>query len=71
MFTLEERLEMIRGAVAHIPNARAEAWGGLLADFARDQGAQALVKGVRNCIDFDWEYRWPRSTGTCAPGWTR
>ena len=57
MFTLDERLELVRGSVAHIPNARAAAWDGLLADFARQEGAQALVKGVRNCIDFDWEYQ--------------
>ena len=57
MFSLEERMEMASAAVAHIPNARAAAWDGLLADFARQEGAQALVKGVRNCIDFDWEYQ--------------
>ncbi len=55
MFTPEQRLELARAAVVHIPNARAEVWGGLLADFAREQGACALVKGARNGMDFDWE----------------
>lgn len=55
MFTPDERLELARAAVAHIPNAQAEAWGGLLADFAREQGACALIKGARNGMDFDWE----------------
>ena len=55
MFTPEERLEMARAALAHIPNARAEMWDGLLADFAREKDACALIKGVRNGIDFEWE----------------
>ena len=57
MFTPEERLEMARAALAHIPNAQAEAWDGLLADFAREKDACALIKGVRNGIDFEWEYQ--------------
>ena len=57
MFTAEERLEMAQAALAHIPNARAEAWDGLLADFVRERGACALIKGVRNGIDFEWEYQ--------------
>ena len=57
MFTPRERLAMAQAAVAHIPNARAELSEGLLADFARERGACALVKGARNSIDFDWEYQ--------------
>lgn len=55
MFTPEQRLAMARAAVAHIPNAKAELWEGLLADFARERGACALVKGARGSTDFDWE----------------
>ena len=54
MFTLDERLELARAA-AHLPNVEAAACGGLLADFAREQGACALVKGVRGGTDLDWE----------------
>ena len=68
LFTLEERLELARGAIAHIPHARAESCGGLLADFARERGAQVLIKGARTGVDFDWELQmaqinrslWPR-----------
>ena len=55
LFTMEQRLEMARAALAGIPNARAEAWDGLLADFARERGAAALVKGARGEADFGWE----------------
>lgn len=57
MFTPKERLEMAVAAVAHLPNVRAELSEGLLADFAREKGACALVKGARNGMDFDWEYQ--------------
>ena len=57
MFTPQERLMMAEAAVAHIPNARAELSEGLLADFAREKGACALVKGARCSMDFDWEYQ--------------
>lgn len=57
MFSLAERLEMARGALAHIPNARAEAYDGLLTDFARERRACALVKGLRVGGDFDWEFQ--------------
>ena len=55
MFTLEERLEMAREALAHVPNALALSCGGLLTDFARAQGARTLVKGARGSSDFEWE----------------
>lgn len=55
MFSLEERLELARAAVAHLPNVEAAACGGLLAAFAGERGACALVKGVRGGADFDWE----------------
>lgn len=57
LFSMEERLRFLRASIAHIPNARAELCGGLLADFAREQGARTLVKGVRGCTDFDWEFQ--------------
>lgn len=55
MFSLEERLEMARAAAASLPNVQAMACGGLLAAFAQEQGACALVKGVRGGGDLDWE----------------
>lgn len=57
MFTPQERLEMARAAVTHLSNVRAELSEGLLADFARENGACALIKGARNGMDFDWEYQ--------------
>ena len=55
MFTPERRLELIRHSVAHISNVEVENWSGLLADYARAKNAHILVKGVRNCADFELE----------------
>lgn len=55
MFSEAERLELARGAVADIPGVRVEVVDALIADFARAQGASAIVKGLRGAADFDAE----------------
>ena len=55
MFTPEQKLEMVRAAVAELPNVEAELGPGLLADFAKKHGAVAIVRGVRNGSDYDAE----------------
>lgn len=55
MFTLEERLEMIAEATAHLPNVRAESGRGLVVDFVRERGLTAIVKGLRTGTDFEYE----------------
>ncbi len=55
LFTLEERQDMLHEVTAHLPNISIEFFKGLLVDFARDQGAAAIVKGLRAVSDFDYE----------------
>ena len=55
MFTGEERLELVKLATEHLGNVEAVRCDGLLAEFAKAQGACALVKGARTGSDFDWE----------------
>jgi pantetheine-phosphate adenylyltransferase len=55
LFTLEERLELVREVTAEWANVRVEALDGLLVDFARARGAGVLVKGLRFASDFDFE----------------
>jgi pantetheine-phosphate adenylyltransferase len=55
LFTLEERQEMLAECTAHLPNLRIEFFKGLLVDFAREHGADAIVKGLRAVTDFDYE----------------
>ena len=55
LFTLEERQEMLRECTANLSNIRIEFFKGLLVDFAREHGANAIVKGLRAVTDFDYE----------------
>lgn len=55
MFTIDERMEMIREVTAHLPNVRVESWRGLLVDFAKQEGLTAIVKGLRDGNDFSYE----------------
>jgi pantetheine-phosphate adenylyltransferase len=57
MFTPEEKLLLVRTAVAELCNVEAELWPGLLADYAVDRGASVIVRGIRNGTDFDVEYQ--------------
>jgi pantetheine-phosphate adenylyltransferase len=55
LFTLEERQDMLRECTAHLSNIRIEFFKGLLVEFAREHGADAIVKGLRAVSDFDYE----------------
>ncbi|MRH91011.1 pantetheine-phosphate adenylyltransferase [Nocardia sp. SYP-A9097] len=55
MFTVEERMELIREVTADLPNVRVESWRGLLVDFAKEQGVSAIVKGLRDATDLGYE----------------
>lgn len=57
MFTPEQKLILVRAAVAELPNVQAELYPGLLADYAVGKGATAIVRGVRDGTDFDAEYQ--------------
>lgn len=55
LFEPEERLELVRAAVADIDGVTADPLSGLLTDFCRAHGADAIVKGARGAVDFDFE----------------
>jgi pantetheine-phosphate adenylyltransferase len=55
LFTVEERLDMLREVTKGYPNVRVESFHGLLVDFCRAQGAAVVVKGLRAVSDFDYE----------------
>ncbi len=55
MFTVEERIELIRESTTHLPNLRVESGSGLVVDFARSRGLTAIVKGLRTGMDFEYE----------------
>ena len=56
-FTVEERVEMLKKAVADIPNVEVDHYGGLLADYAARKNAKAIIKGLRAVTDFEYEFQ--------------
>ena len=57
LFSMEERVAMLRAATAELPNVEVDAYDGLLADYARQVGADAIVKGLRAVTDFEYEFQ--------------
>ncbi|MGY0500754.1 pantetheine-phosphate adenylyltransferase [Nocardia sp. FBN12] len=55
MFTVEERMDLLRESVSHLPNVRVASWQGLTVDFAKQEGVTAIVKGLRDAGDFGYE----------------
>jgi len=55
LFETGERVELARAATSDLPGIRVEMLSGLLVDFCRDRGAEAVVKGLRFASDFDFE----------------
>lgn len=68
MFTPEQRLEMLKLSVAHLPNVTAEQWQGLLTDYFRARGATVVVRGVRGAAAFEAEYALAQIYRSTCPG---
>ena len=55
LFTVGERIEMIRETTSRFPNVIVDSWSGLLVDYCKTNSVQAIVKGLRAVTDFDYE----------------
>ena len=55
MFSVEERLDLLRDAVRPWTNVDVDSFGGLLVDYCTSHGVRAIVKGLRAVSDFDYE----------------
>jgi pantetheine-phosphate adenylyltransferase len=56
-FSLDERKNMIRSVTSNLPNVSVESFDGLLADYVKQVGAIAIVKGLRAVSDFEYEFQ--------------
>ncbi len=56
LFTVEERVEMIRKTVKKYKSIRVDAWDGLIMDYARKHKVGAVVRGLRAASDFEYEF---------------
>lgn len=57
VFTTDERVDFIRRALESVPNVEVDSYNGLLADYAAEVGACALIKGLRAVTDFEYEFQ--------------
>jgi pantetheine-phosphate adenylyltransferase len=57
LFTVEERVQMLRRCTSHLPNVSVDVCDGLLADYVRKVGANVVVKGLRAMSDFEQEFQ--------------
>ena len=55
LFTVEERMEMIRQTTSKFKNVKVDSWHGLLVDYCKANSIHAIVKGLRAVTDFDYE----------------
>ena len=55
LFTVEERVQIIEEATAHIPNVKVDSFQGLLVDYAKERNANAVLRGLRAVSDFEYE----------------
>ena len=55
LFSIEERKEMIRYSLSHLPNVEIDAFEGLLMEYARMRKASAVIRGLRAISDFEYE----------------
>ena len=57
LFSTEQRVDMLRRSTAHLDNVTVDSYEGLLASYAKQQGATVIVKGLRALSDFEYEFQ--------------
>jgi pantetheine-phosphate adenylyltransferase len=57
LFTLEERVDLVTQVTKNLPNVEVKGFTGLLADLARKEGANILIRGLRAVSDFEFEFQ--------------
>ena len=67
LFSVEERLEMVRESVKGNPQVQVESFAGLLRDFVVQRGGKAMVRGLRAVTDFDYEFQLAGMNRTLMP----
>ena len=57
LFSIEERVELIKRVTSHLPNVEVVSFNGLLVDLARKYDAKVILKGLRAVTDFEYEFQ--------------
>ena len=67
LFTTEQRVSLFAEAVRHIEHVEVKSFTGLIVDFAREEAAKALVRGIRAVTDFEAEFDMALMNSKMAP----
>lgn len=67
LFSLERRVELAEAVCAHLPNVRVIGFTNLLAEFAQQQQANILIRGLRAVSDFEYEFQLANMNRQLAP----
>jgi pantetheine-phosphate adenylyltransferase len=67
LFTAEERKDFLEQATSHLENVEVQIFSNLLVDFAQENGAAAVVKGLRAISDFEYEFEMNQLNRKLAP----
>ena len=68
LFSADERVNMLKKVTASLPNVTVRSFEGLSVDFAREEGAAAIVRGLRAVTDFEYELQLAQTNRALAPG---
>ncbi len=69
MFTLEQRVLMVKLAVAGIKNAEVVGFDGLLVDLMQEKGVRLVLRGIRGMVDFEYEFQIARVNRSMLDGY--
>ena len=67
LFSVEERILMIKEAVRHLPNVEVKSFSGLTVNFARSEKADFMIRGLRAVTDFEYELQLSQTNRKLAP----
>ena len=67
LFTVEERVEMLKSVTCQLPNVEIQCFDGLTIDFARKNHAQVMIRGLRAVTDFEYELQLAQTNRVIAP----
>ena len=67
LFSVEERVNMLREVTAGLPNVEVQSFQGLLIDFVRQNQANVIVRGLRAITDFEYELQMAQTNRVIAP----
>ena len=68
LFSVEERVNMLKSVAGHLPNVEIQAFDGLLVDFVHKCRGDVIVRGLRAITDFEYELQMSQTNRVIAPG---